>query len=31
MLSHNPLLLDRTKDKDVDADVEEAMVVEDSL
>jgi len=31
MLSHDPLLLDRTKDKDVDTDAEEAMVVEDSL
>jgi len=31
MLSHDPLHLDRTKDKDVDVDVEEAMVVEDSL
>jgi len=31
MLFHNPLLLDRTKDEDTDADAEEAVVVEDSL
>jgi len=30
MLSHNPLLLDRTKDKDADADKDKAVVVEDS-
>jgi len=31
MLSHDPLLSDRTKDEDTDADVEEAVVMEDSL
>jgi len=31
MLSHDPLLSDRTKDKDVDMDAEEATVMEDSL
>jgi len=31
MPSHNPLLLDRTKDEDMDADAEEAVVVEGSL
>ena len=30
MPSHNPLLLDRTEDKDVDADEDLVMVVEDS-
>jgi len=31
MPSHDPLLLDRTKEEDVDADMAMAMVVEDSL
>jgi len=31
MPSHDPLLSDRTKDEDTDADAEEAMVVEDLL
>jgi len=31
MPSHNPLLSDRTEDKDTDMGVEEAMVMEDSL
>ena len=31
MPSHDPLLLDRTEDKDADADAEEAMVMGDSL
>jgi len=31
MPSHDPLLSDRTKDKDADVDAEEAAVVEDSL
>jgi len=31
MPSHNPLLSDRTEDEDVDADAEEATVMEDSL
>jgi len=31
MPSHNPLLLDRTKDKDADMDVDMAVVMEDSL
>jgi len=30
MPSHNPLLSDRTEDKDTDTDVEEAVVVKDS-